>query len=68
MADASNDSEGMTTFAKVAAIAGGAVVFTAFAFGTQRLLKRIFPEPEQVFVLVSRQGALPGGEDDEEDE
>lgn len=68
MADAPIKASEPSTFEKAAAIAGGAVLFTGVAFFTKRLLKRAFPEPEQVLVLIPRQGALPDGEGDEEDE
>lgn len=42
-------------FEKVAALAGGAVVFTVVAYGTRRLLERMFgpcSEAERVVIVV----------------
>lgn len=42
-------------FEKIAALAGGAVVFTIVAYGTRRLLERMFGpcvEPERVVIVV----------------
>jgi len=42
-------------FEKVAALAGGAVVFTVVAYGTRRLLERLFGpdvEPGRVVIVV----------------
>ncbi len=47
------DTPQLSRIEKVAAIAGGAVVFTVVAYGTRRLLRRLFDdEPERVVVVV----------------
>ena len=53
----------MRPLEKVAAIAGGAVVFTIVAYGTRRLLRRLFDdEPERVVVVVRETPALASGD------
>lgn len=58
MSGESTETVRMRPLEKVAALAGGAVVFTVVAYGTRRLLERLFGpdvEPQRV-VLVVRGG------------
>lgn len=55
MSNGVQDAARMRPLEKVAALAGGAVVFTVVAYGTRRLLERLFGpdvEPERVVVVV----------------
>jgi|GEM_PF-2417794 len=55
MANSTTQSSRMRPFEKITALAGGAVVFTVVAYGTRRLLERLFGptvEPERVVVVV----------------
>ena len=57
MSNGTKQTAQLRPFEKVAALAGGAVVFTIVAYGTRRLLGRLFgpDEPERV-VIVVREG------------
>ena len=55
MANGVQETAPLRPLEKVAALAGGAVVFTVVAYGTRRLLERIFGpdvEPERVVIVV----------------
>ena len=55
MSGGAKDTARMRPFEKVAALAGGAVVFTVVAYGTRRLLERVFgpdAEPQRVVIVV----------------
>jgi len=55
MASVHAQASQLRPFEKIAALAGGAVVFTVVAYGTRRLLERMFgscPEAERVVIVV----------------
>lgn len=58
MSGGTKNAAPMRPLEKVAALAGGAVVFTVVAYGTRRLLERVFgPDAElQRVVIVVRGG------------
>lgn len=54
MSNGAKQATQLRPFEKIAALAGGAVVFTIVAYGTRRLLGRLFgpDEPERVVIVV----------------
>lgn len=55
MSSANAQASPLRPFEKIAALAGGAVVFTIVAYGTRRLLERMFgpcSEAERVVIVV----------------
>lgn len=81
MASVTPQTSQMRPFEKIAALAGGAVVFTVVAYGTRRLLERLFGptvEPERVVIVVrgdqsievlpSDQTVVVDDDDDKEEE
>jgi len=55
MSSVNTHASQLRPFEKIAALAGGAVVFTIVAYGTRRLLGRMFGpcvEPERVVIVV----------------
>ncbi len=55
MSNVNAQASQLRPFEKIAALAGGAVVFTVVAYGTRRVLERMFgpcPEAERVVIVV----------------